>query len=185
MALPFSGLYTSDRAIRPEPTIYSMLGGCTSGRFVFMHAGHFYIFLALGSYSLLGILHKIAEVKHCRALSISFFMCAWSLLFLAVTQVALRKEFLAPMSVAGLALPFGVCAGLAILALQTALGLGNISTSWLAVNLSAGIPTLLSILLFKEPVNKWKILSLLAMAFSMVLLWKDSQSRRAMPLPHE
>jgi hypothetical protein len=103
-------------------------------------------------------------------------MCAWSLAFVTAAQFALGGNLRAPLTVVMLAFPFGVCAGVAILALQTALALGNISTSWLAVNLSAGIPTVLSILLYKEPVNKWKLLALLAMATSMVLLWKDSQS---------
>jgi EamA domain-containing membrane protein RarD len=143
-----------------------------------MHFGHLYIFLALASYSSLGILHKVAEIRNCRALLISFLMCAWSLVFLVTTQLALGKGLYVPFAVTALAFPFGICAGVAILALQTALGLGNISTSWLAVNLSAGIPTALSILLYREPVNRWKILSLVAMAFSMVLLWKDSQSKQ-------
>lgn len=151
-----------------------------------MHLGHIYILLALGSYSSLGILHKVAETKDCRALSISFLMCAWSLLFAMAAQFALGGSLRAPVAVVVLAFPFGVCAGIAILALQTALSLGNISTSWLAVNLSAGIPTLLSILLYKEPVNRWKLLALLAMATSMVLLWKDSQSgQKAGPLVDE
>lgn len=85
----------------------------------------------------------------------------------------------APGSVAALALPFGVSAGIAILALQTALGFGNIATSWLAVNLSAGLPTLLSIVLYREEVRWWKVLALLLMALSMVLLWKDSQTQGA------
>lgn len=144
-----------------------------------MHLGYLYILLALASYSLLGILHKVAEIKHCRALAISFLMCGWSMVFLFLVQVLLGKSLTTPLTVVGLALPFGVCAGIAILALQTALGLGDISTSWLAVNLSAGIPTLLSILLYKEPVNKWKILALVTMAISMILLWQDSRSRKA------
>jgi drug/metabolite transporter (DMT)-like permease len=143
-----------------------------------MHLGHVYILLSLASYSSLGILHKVAEVKNCRALAISLFMCGWSLIFLLITELVLGKSFQMPGHVAGLALPFGICAGLAILALQTALSLGDISTSWLAVNLSAGIPTILSIVLYREPVNLWKVLALLTMAVSMVLLWKDRQSRK-------
>jgi drug/metabolite transporter (DMT)-like permease len=144
-----------------------------------MHSGHAYILLSLLSYSSLGILHKVAEVKNCRALSISLLMCAWCLVFLVAVALACGKELHPSPAVMTLALPFGICAGAAILALQTALSLGNISTSWLAINLSAGIPTILSIVLYKEPVNRWKILALIAMAISMVLLWKDSQVRKA------
>src|SRR5581483_5694408 len=100
-----------------------------------MQLGHLYILLSLASYSALGILHKVAEVKDCRALAISLLMCAWSLVFLVITEIALGKSLYAPGEILALALPFGICAGMAILALQTALSFGNISTSWLAVNL--------------------------------------------------
>jgi EamA domain-containing membrane protein RarD len=148
-----------------------------------MHLGYIYILLSLCSYSSLGILHKVAEVKNCRALSISVLMCVWSLIFLSSIGLVVGKSLHAPLPIVSLALPFGVCAGIAILALQTALSLGNISTSWLAINLSAGIPTILSIVLYKEPVSLRKILALVAMAVSMVLLWKDSRLRNAALIP--
>jgi len=144
-----------------------------------MHLGYTYILLSLLSYSSLGILHKVAEVKNCRALSISILMCAWCLVFLVAVVVGRGKSLYAPLTIVTLALPFGISAGIAILALQTALSFGNISTSWLAVNLSAGIPTVLSIVLYKEPITWWKILALITMAISMILLWKDSQLRKA------
>jgi EamA domain-containing membrane protein RarD len=144
-----------------------------------MHLGYTYILLSLFSYSSLGILHKVAEVKNCRALSISVLMCAWCLVFLVAVVLGQGKSLHAPASVVTLAVPFGISAGIAILALQTALSLGNISTSWLAVNLSAGIPTVLSIVLYKEPMTWLKIFALVTMAISMVLLWKDSQLRKA------
>jgi hypothetical protein len=131
-----------------------------------MHLGHLYILLSLVSYSSLGILHKVAEIKNCRALAISLLMCGWSLIFLLMTEMVLGKSLQTPAQIVSLALPFGICAGLAILALQTALSFGDISTSWLAINLSAGIPTVLSIGLYREPVNGWKILALLTMAVS-------------------
>jgi hypothetical protein len=145
-----------------------------------MHTGYIYVLLALLSFSSLGILHKVAEVRGCRPLPISMLMCAWSMFFLIVIGVIVVGNALsAPGFVAALALPFGVSAGVAILALQTALSFGNIATSWLAVNLSAGLPTLLSIVLYREEVRWWKVLALLLMALSMVLLWKDSQTQGA------
>jgi drug/metabolite transporter (DMT)-like permease len=144
-----------------------------------MRSGHIYILLSLLSYSSLGILHKVAEVRKCRALPISLLMCAWCLVSLVVATLLAGKTLSAPPSVIGLALPVGVCAGVAILALQSALSLGDISTSWLAVNLSAGIPTVLSIILYKEPITWVKALALVAMALSMVLLWKDAQMSRS------
>lgn len=145
-----------------------------------MHIGYLYILSSLACYSSLGILHKVAEVRFCRAEAVSILMCAWSLIILISLDLAAGRSLQTPTHIGMLALPFGVCAGVAILALQSALSLGNISTSWLAVNLSAGIPTVLSILLYHEPVNVLKISALIAMGLAMVLLWKDSQLRKAL-----
>lgn len=145
-----------------------------------VHIGYFYILFSLACYSSLGVLHKVAEVKSCRAEAISILMCVWSLVILIVLDFSVGRSLYAPAHIAVLALPFGVCAGIAILALQSALSLGNISTSWLAVNLSAGIPTVLSILLYHEPISILKLGALAAMGVAMVLLWKDSQLRKSL-----
>jgi len=149
-----------------------------------MHAGYLFVFLSLISYSSLGVLHKVAEVKQCRAESISLLMCVWSVVLLSCVQLTLGRTLLPPASVAKLAIPLGMCAGMAILSLQTALSLGDISTSWLAVNLSAGIPAVLSIVLYHESIGWKKISALIAMVLAMVLLWKDSRDKRYEPEIH-
>ena len=58
-----------------------------------------------------------------------------------------------PRRVARSAIPFGIAASIAILAFQAGVKHGNIATSWLAINLSAGIPTVASILIYDEPVG--------------------------------
>jgi multidrug transporter EmrE-like cation transporter len=65
--------------------------------------------------------------------------------------------------------------------LQTSLRYGNISTSWLAINLSAGIPTLGSILLYHEQLNLRKACSLSLIVVALVLLWKDKTMEGAGP----
>ena len=54
---------------------------------------------------------------------------------------------------------------------------GNIATSWLAINLSAGIPTVASILIYDEPVRVGKALALALIPVSMFLLWKDKKAQ--------
>ena len=58
---------------------------------------------------------------------------------------------------------------------------GHIATSWLAINLSAGIPTVASILIYDEPVGMAKALALALIPVSMFLLWQDKkqQERRS------
>jgi drug/metabolite transporter (DMT)-like permease len=117
---------------------------------------------------------KLADLKHSRPAAINLLLYLSSFLFL-LGATALRSgyEWGVPNSVKLLALPFGVCAAVAVLALQTALRYGNISTSWLAINLSAGVPTLGSILLYHEQLNVRKVCSLLLILAALVLLWKD------------
>lgn len=142
-----------------------------------MKSGFVYTLLALLSYSTLGILHKVADVKGTRPAAINVLLYLSSLLILLIGGVFSGASlFTGPLSARLLALPFGVCSAIAILALQTALRFGNISTSWLAINLSAGVPTLASILLYHEPMSLRKSLSLILIAAAMLLLWKDKEA---------
>jgi drug/metabolite transporter (DMT)-like permease len=132
------------------------------------------MFAALAAFSLLGIFAKIADLRNCRPASLYMllFVCA-SLLAAGAALAANQPLRRTPGLVVWVALPFGVCAALAGLAFQTGIRYGEIATSWLIINLSAAIPTLGSILLYREPVSARKIVALLLMAASVLLLWKD------------
>ena len=138
--------------------------------------GQIYMLLGLLSFSLLGVLHKLADVKQSRPSAITALLYVWSLL-LVLGFVTLRTESgpAAPAAVVSVALPFGLCAAVAILAFQAGVKYGHIATSWLAINLSAGIPTVASILIYDEPVSVPKAVALALIPASMFLLWKDKQ----------
>lgn len=141
-----------------------------------MTLGLVYAALALCSFGALGVFHKMADVERCRPAAVSFLLYVWSLVFLAAIVLFVRGEGLAaPGMVLAVAMPFGVSAAIAILALQSALPYGSIATSWLAINLSAGIPTVASILIYDEPVSVTKSVALVLIVLSMLLLWKDKQ----------
>jgi EamA domain-containing membrane protein RarD len=148
-----------------------------------MAIGQIYMLLALLSFSLLGVLHKMADVKRCRPSAINALLYGWSLLFVAAL-VTLGRETgaAAPPEVVAIALPFGISASIAILAFQAGVKHGHIATSWLAINLSAGIPTVASVLIYDEPVLPGKAIALVLIPISMFLLWKDKkddEKRRA------
>jgi EamA domain-containing membrane protein RarD len=134
--------------------------------------------LALLGFSVLGVLHKVADVKQSRPEAINALLFSWSLalVFLYVT-FGTPTGAAAPARVAVIALPFGVAASVAILAFQAGVKHGKIATSWLAINLSAGIPTVASILIYKEPVSAGKAAALALIPVSMFLLWKDKQAQ--------
>ncbi|MEB2360292.1 MAG: hypothetical protein OZ929_03070 [Bryobacterales bacterium] len=136
--------------------------------------------LALLSFSALGVFHKLAEVKKCRPSAITALLYFWSLVFVFLLLTTVQRTTpAAPSSVVSIALPFGVSAAVAILAFQAGVRHGNIATSWLAINLSSGIPTVASILIYDEPVSLTKAIALSLIPLAMLLLWKDKKSSTA------
>lgn len=147
-----------------------------------MTSGQVYMLLGLLSFSMLGVLHKVADVKHGRPPAINALLAVSSLVFvLAFVVFGTTAGPAVPRSVALIAIPFGISASVAILAFQAGVKHGNIATSWLAINLSAGIPTVASILIYDEPVGTGKALALALIPVSMFLLWQDKkqQERRS------
>jgi EamA domain-containing membrane protein RarD len=134
------------------------------------------MFLALLSFSTLGVFHKVADVKKCRPSPLTALLYLWSLIMASLlVTLGQGSPMAAPADVIWLALPFGMSAAAAILAFQAGIRHGNIATSWLAINLSSGIPTIASILFYGEPVEPVKAVALLLIPVAMLLLWKDKK----------
>jgi EamA domain-containing membrane protein RarD len=143
-----------------------------------MTAGQLYLMLGLVSFSLLGVLHKVADVERTRPSAINGLLMTSSLTFVFLLVVfATDTGPVVPLRVAGIAMPFGIAASVAILAFQAGIKHGNIATSWLAINLSAGIPTIASIVIYDEPVGVGKTVALALIPLSMFLLWKDKKAQ--------
>ncbi len=141
-----------------------------------MNSGYLYTLLGLLSFSSLGVLHKVADVKNCRPAAVNVLIYGWSLLFSILTVTLVQGSTpAAPASVVSIAVPFGVAASVAILAFQAGIRHGDIATSWLAINLSAGIPTIASILIYNEPLSFQKTFALLLIPVSMTLLFIDKR----------
>jgi hypothetical protein len=69
-----------------------------------------------------------------------------------------------------------VCGSLALCALwsfQEGIKHGKIATSWLIINLSSAIPTVLSIVIYDEPINLKKVGILGMIVAAIVLVWLD------------
>jgi EamA domain-containing membrane protein RarD len=148
-----------------------------------MATGQLYMLLGLLSFSMLGVLHKVADVQQSRPATINGLLASFSLLFVFafVMLASSAGGPAAPTSVIGVAIPYGVSASVAILAFQAGVKHGNIATSWLAINLSAGIPTVASILIYDEPVGTGKALALGLIPVSMFLLWMDKKAQESAP----
>lgn len=87
--------------------------------------------------------------------------------------VLLGTGYSIPPKALATALICGAIALCALWAFQEGLKHGKIATSWLIINLSAAIPTIGSILIYREPISLRKagILGLIVVA--IVLVWLD------------
>ena len=145
-----------------------------------MHLGHLFLGMALVALGLIGIFHKIADQYRCRPRAISVSIFFWAGLFTVVYLIATGKTALVGETPGKLYLVAGVCgflAAAAILAFQAGLryGKGKIATSWVVINLSTALPTILSIVIYKEAVSPGKIVGLILVVVAVLLLWKDKQ----------
>lgn len=150
-----------------------------------MNPGYIYMIAGLLSFGTLGVFHKLADVKECRPAAVNALIYLWSLAFAIVVVTLVRgSSFGAPSTVALIAIPFGISASIAILAFQAGIRHGDISTSWLAINLSSGIPTVASIFIYGESLTTRKLVALGLIPVSMGLLWIDKKRSDRMAVPN-
>ena len=146
-----------------------------------MSAGYWFMLAALFSFAAMGIIHKIGDRYACDPLHIALFTmasaCALSVVSVVVTQPVSLHSW--KNTVPLVALPFGACAAAALWLFQRGLRYGRIATSWLLINLSAAIPTVLSVVVYHEKLSVRKISVLLLIIASLVLLWWDRKQDRA------
>jgi drug/metabolite transporter (DMT)-like permease len=140
-----------------------------------MYSAYIFMLLALLSFAAMGVFHKLADVFHCEPLRLTLFTMGFAALF-AVINASLfipDSSIGIPGKVILIAVPFGIFTAAAFWFFQRGLRFGKIATSWLVINLSSVIPTVLSILVYREPVNGRKVLVLLLVLISLLLLWWD------------
>jgi drug/metabolite transporter (DMT)-like permease len=139
-----------------------------------------YLFMALGllSFAAMGVVHKIGDRFNAQPLPIALYALITAGLLSAVRVFwthAISTNFVPP-HILLIAIPFGASAGLALWFFQRGLRHGSIATSWLLINLSAGVPTVLSILFYREVIG-WKKAGVLGLVvLSLLLLWWDRRT---------
>lgn len=140
-----------------------------------MSEGYIYLLVSLLGYSLLGVGHKLADVKQCNPRAITLLLFFWAGLLTTVYVFAVGDYSEFPTAVLITALIFGGFASLAILSFQAGLRYGKIATSWLIANLSMAVPAILSIIIYGEPVLPVKVAAVGLIFISMILLWRDKK----------
>lgn len=119
--------------------------------------GLFFCFLGALAFGLLGSVSKVAERRECAASGLVVGMCGWAALAMLVRTLMLPTGFHIPLKVIPVAVACGVCAAVAYFAYQTSIKVGKVTVGWLMMNLSAGVPSIVSIWVYHEKLTPIKI----------------------------
>ena len=133
--------------------------------------------IGLLSFAGMGVAHKMGDRWSADPLLIAIFTmfsaAGCSFLIAMFKNPAAFRTLPPPIF---LALPFGVSAALGLWFFQKGLRFGHIASSWLLINLSSAIPTVLSIAVYREPLNARKALAFVLLVASLILLWWERRS---------
>jgi drug/metabolite transporter (DMT)-like permease len=119
--------------------------------------GLLFCFLGAISFGLLGTAFKAAERRNANAAGLVIAAFAWSALIMLVRTLLLKSGGQIPGKVYVVAVVFGMCAAIASLAFQVSIGIGKVTVGWLMMNLSAGVPALVSIWKYHEKLTPLKV----------------------------
>lgn len=146
-----------------------------------MNPAYWLLLGSLLSFAAMGVVHKLGDNYKCNAMAVAVTTMgvAFLLSLLRATLAAPDWWQKLPLEAPLLAVPFGTCAALALWLFQKGLRHGKIVTSWLLINLSTAIPTVLSILVYREQLSLKKGFTLILIVASLVLLWWDRKSAEA------
>jgi drug/metabolite transporter (DMT)-like permease len=140
-----------------------------------MNAGILFCILGAVSFGLLGCASKMAERRQCNSSAVVLWMICWAALFMLGRTLTQSPRVHIGWPVIALAFGFGICAVIAYLAFQISIGVGKVTVGWLFMNLSAGVPALVSIWIYGE---KLTLLKLIAFGLAMVSLFCLFQGNR-------
>ena len=143
-----------------------------------MDRGHLYLYCGLMSLGFIGVFHKLGDRLKCRPSAVNLSLFFWAALIMAgvvATGGLSTRLFTMPASLYGIAGICGFLASIAILSFQAGLKYGKISTSWVIVNLSLAVPTILSIAIYHERVSAVRLMAMILIIPALLLIWKDKQ----------
>jgi drug/metabolite transporter (DMT)-like permease len=89
----------------------------------------------------------------------------------SVWRFGVATSFDVPAIAWATALVCGFLASFATINFQRGIRLGKISTSWLIINLSTALPTILSIVMYREAITTRRALGLLLAIVALLILW--------------
>jgi len=142
--------------------------------------GLLFCFLGALSFGLLGSALKAAERRNANASGLVVASYAWPALAMLVRTLLLKSGVHMPTKVFLIAVIFGTCAAVASWAFQVSIRMGKVTVGWLMMNLSAGVPVVVSIWMYRERLTNLKVLAFaLALVSVFFLFWGQVMEKRA------
>ena len=142
--------------------------------------GLLFCFLGALSFGLLACVSKMAERRNTNASGLVVSAFGWATLIMLIRTASLTSGGRVPTKVIIVAVAFGICAAVAYLAFQTSIGIGKITVAWLMMNLSAGVPAVVSIWKYNEKLTTLKVAALgLVLVSVLCLFWGQKMEERA------
>ena len=145
------------------------------------------LFCVLGAvaFGLLGSVSKVAEQHNCNASALVVAVFGWATLVMFLRTESLHSGFQIPLKAVTIAAVFGICAAVAYFAFQTSIKVGKVTVGWLMMNLSSGVPAVVSIWIYKEKLTPIKIVALaLGVASIFCLFWGQTAEARTAVQPN-
>jgi drug/metabolite transporter (DMT)-like permease len=141
--------------------------------------GLLFCFLGALSFGLLGTALKAAERRNADASGLVVAAYAWPALVMMVRTLLLSPGGHIPGRVFLIAVIFGTCAAVASWAFQVSIRVGKVTVGWLMMNLSAGVPVVVSIWVYHEQLTALKVIAfVLAIVSVLFLFWGQVAEKR-------
>jgi drug/metabolite transporter (DMT)-like permease len=137
--------------------------------------GLLFCFLGALAFGVLGSVSKVAEQRQCAASGLVVSMCGWATVAMLARTLALPSGFHVPLKVVPVAVACGICASVAYFAFQSSIQVGKVTVGWLMMNLSAGVPAVVSIWVYDEKLTPTKIIAFALGLVSVLCLFQGQR----------
>lgn len=136
-----------------------------------MSRGLLFCFLGAVSFGLLASVSKMAERRKCQTSGLVMSLFVWATAAMLVRTATMRSGFYLPVKAIGVGVACGICGAVAYSAFQASIQVGKVTVGWLMMNLSVGVPALLSIWIYKETLSPLKLSAFALAGISLLFLW--------------
>jgi drug/metabolite transporter (DMT)-like permease len=140
-----------------------------------MRAGILMCILGAISFGLLACVAKLAERRQCNPSALVVWLFAWAAAVMLGESLLHSGKTHMTWQIIVLGVVFGICAGVATFAFQRSIEVGKVTVAWLFMNLSAGVPALVSIWLYHEKLTPLKFIAFCLALLSLLCLFQGNR----------